>query len=155
MWDGKRFQRDMSRSSSRVRYIIMHQLSTVYGCIRAELEEKLSETTDEDEAAELTALLKSLKTYNSTHEVCETLKIMEGEMFLDLVNELDGNPDILNVQNGVVDLITGQMDIHRPAYRCTMIADVDYKVKNSFPFVQGMSLPLLFSRGGGLRSLYF
>ncbi|GAQ92413.1 hypothetical protein KFL_010100020 [Klebsormidium nitens] len=113
----------------------MHQLSSVYGRLRSELKEKLSETTDDEEAAELAALLKSVKSYDATHEISETLKIMEGEMFLNLAEKLDGipdilnvqNPDILSVQNGVVDLRTGHMDIHRPAYMCTMLADVNYK----------------------------
>jgi phage/plasmid-associated DNA primase len=129
MWTGKRFEKDLSTGSSRVRYIIMHQLSTVYRRLRDELETKRDEATDEKEEAELASLLKSLKSFNTAHEVGETMKVMQGEMFRDLAKELDGDPDILNVQNGVVDLRTGQLDIHRPAYLCTMLADVDYKVR--------------------------
>jgi phage/plasmid-associated DNA primase len=49
-------------------------------------------------------------------------------MYLCLASELDSDPDILNVRNGVIDLRTGQLDVHTPAYGCTVIADVDYKV---------------------------
>ncbi|GAQ88996.1 hypothetical protein KFL_004770035 [Klebsormidium nitens] len=124
MWEGKRFQ---TASQARVRYIIMHQLSTVYKRVRVELSEELAGTTNKERAAELEALLRNLKSYNCSHEVDSTLKIMEGEMYLCLASELDGDPDILNVRNGVIDLRTGQLDVHRPAYGCTMIADVDYK----------------------------
>lgn len=125
MWDGKRFKKE---TVATVRYICIHQLSTVFERLRAELETELSKTTDEEEVAKLEKLLKSLKKYNTAHEVDQTLKIMQGEMFLDLAEKLDSNPDILNVQNGVINLRTGQLDIHRPEYLCTKMANVNYKV---------------------------
>lgn len=53
---------------------------------------------------------------------------MAGEMALDLAGELNSNPDILNVQNGVIDLRTGQLDIHRPEYLCSKLAYINYMV---------------------------
>jgi putative DNA primase/helicase len=126
MWDGKRFKQ---QKVATVWYVCIHQLSTVYGRLRAELETKLNETTNKEEEAKFEKLLKSLKSYNTTHEVDQTLKIMQGEMFLDLAEKLDSNPDILNVRNGVINLRTGHLDIHRPEYLCTKMADVNYKVR--------------------------
>ncbi|AZS48177.1 DNA primase family protein [Microbacterium oxydans] len=41
--------------------------------------------------------------------------------------QLDAEPDVLNVANGIVDLRTGELGRHDPARRMTKLAPVDYK----------------------------
>ncbi|GAQ83539.1 hypothetical protein KFL_001520090 [Klebsormidium nitens] len=124
IWDGKRFKQ---AAIETVKYICIHQLSTVYGRLRAELKEQIDETVDENEKKLLSKRLDKVRRYYDAGEIGSTLTIMAGEMALDLVGELDANPDILNVQNGVINLRTGQLDIHRPEYLCTKLADVNFK----------------------------
>ncbi|GAQ85682.1 hypothetical protein KFL_002480195 [Klebsormidium nitens] len=135
MWDGKRFKQ---ATVERVKFVCIHQLSTVYSRLRAELKEQLSVTTDEEEKKELKRALDKVRRYYDAGEISSTLTIMTGEMALDLVGELDSNPDILNVQNGVINLRTGELDIHRPEYLCTKLADINYKgLGHSTPIVKG------------------
>ncbi|GAQ93203.1 hypothetical protein KFL_013580010 [Klebsormidium nitens] len=56
-----------------------------------------------------------------------TLELVRGELFVpDFVQQLDANPDILNVRNGVLLLRTGMLDAHRPEYMCSKIAETDF-----------------------------
>jgi phage/plasmid-associated DNA primase len=58
-----------------------------------------------------------------------TLKVLAGEMHVDgFARELNRDPHILNVANGVVNLRTGELDIHRPQYLCTQIITTTYRV---------------------------
>jgi putative DNA primase/helicase len=38
----------------------------------------------------------------------------------------DNNPDILNCQNGIINLVTGELSPHDPSQRCIKIAPVDF-----------------------------
>lgn len=41
--------------------------------------------------------------------------------------DFDGDPDILNVTNGILDLRTGILSPHDPSYLCTKMADAEYR----------------------------
>lgn len=47
--------------------------------------------------------------------------------------DLDANPDILNVANGTVDLRTGELRVHDPADLCTMQCPVAYDPEATAP----------------------
>lgn len=88
----------------------------------------MDETSDVDEKEELSRRLDRVRRYHNAGEISSTLTIMAGEMQLDLAKELDSDPDNLNVRNGVIDLRTGQLDILRPEYLCSKLADINYRV---------------------------
>lgn len=130
LWDGRVFK---LVNESSVRFIVMEQLSTVYGRLHGELEEELTRAqlaADKDLIVRLKRKQKMLRNYNYSKDVDSTLKVLAGEMHVDnFVRELNGDPHILNVANGVVDLRTGERDIHRPQYLCTQIIDTSYRVR--------------------------
>jgi putative DNA primase/helicase len=55
----------------------------------------------------------------------EMLYLAQSEVAVDL-NELDANPYIVNAQNGIVDLRTGELMPHDPAAMCSRILACDY-----------------------------
>jgi phage/plasmid-associated DNA primase len=111
----------------------MHQLSRVYQRVREELHEQLkSAGADTERAAKVLAMLKSLKNYKNVAAVNSTMDVMQGELYApDLFEQLNTNVHIVNVRNGIWQLKTGALDLHRPQYLCTYMTDVDYKVSVS------------------------
>jgi hypothetical protein len=84
---------------------------------------------DEKKREALCEKLKRLRTYNNSRKISSTLELVRGELFTpDFVQQLDANPDILNVGNGVLLLRTGELDLHRPEYMCSKIAETDFMV---------------------------
>jgi phage/plasmid-associated DNA primase len=127
-WNGKRFEVD--GTGSFVRFVIMHQLSRVYQRVRDELHEQLkSAGADKERAAELLAMLKSLRNYNNVAAVNSTMDVMQGELYApDLFERLNTDVHIINVRNSIWQLKTGALDLHRPQYLCFYMTDVDYRV---------------------------
>jgi phage/plasmid-associated DNA primase len=117
-------------TGSFVRFVIMHQLSRVYQRVREELHEQLkSAGADKERAAEVLAMLKSLRNYNNVAAVNSTMDVMQGELYApDLFERLNTDVHIINVRNGIWQLKTGALDLHRPQYLCTYMTDVDYRV---------------------------
>lgn len=133
-WDGRRFVRD-EKSAFFVKGVLINQLRIVYLRVRDEWKAKIEATTDEKKLEELIEQLKRLRTYNNTREISSTLELVRGELFAsDLAQQLDANPDILNVKNGVLLLRTGELDSHRPQYMCSKIAETDFMVSPSSCF---------------------
>jgi phage/plasmid-associated DNA primase len=127
-WNGQRFEVD--GTGSYVRFVVMHQLSRVYQRVREELHEQLRGVGDDKErAAELLAMLKSLRNYNNVAAVNSTMEVMQGEMYApDVFQRLNTDVHIINVRNGIWQLKTGAVDLHRPQYLCTYMTNVDYRV---------------------------
>ncbi|GAQ92546.1 Bacteriophage/plasmid primase P4-like protein [Klebsormidium nitens] len=126
MWTGKVYER---AHDVQVLYILMHQLSTIIDRVRRELREEERKIPKDDKAKLeiVEAKLKLLRDYNNRRTTEDTLKVVKGKLFSNtFLNELDRNPDILNVSNGVIDLRTGKLDIHRPRYMCTKLAETIY-----------------------------
>ncbi|GAQ92896.1 hypothetical protein KFL_011860025 [Klebsormidium nitens] len=72
-------------------------------------------TSDEKEQEALMQQLRRLRTYNNSREITSTLELLRGELVdFDFTKQLDADPDILNVKNGVLLLRTGELDVHRP-----------------------------------------
>jgi phage/plasmid-associated DNA primase len=127
-WNGKRFEVD--GTGSFVRFVIMHQLSRVYQRVREELHERLrSAGANKERAAELLAMIKSPRNYNNVAAINSTMDVMQGELYApDLFQRLNTDVHIINVRNGIWQLKTGALDLHRPQYLCTYMTNVDYKV---------------------------
>jgi phage/plasmid-associated DNA primase len=117
-------------TGSYIRFVVMHQLSRVYQRVREELHKQLRGVGDDKErAAELLAMLKSLRNYNNVATVNSTMEVMQGEMYApDLFQRLNTDVHIINVRNGIWQLKTGTLDLHRPQYLCIYLTDVDFRV---------------------------
>ncbi|GAQ91604.1 hypothetical protein KFL_008160040 [Klebsormidium nitens] len=125
-WEGRRFV--SNESDFLVKHVLINQLRIVYARVRDEWSAKIKATTDEEKKEELFLQLKHLRTYNNTREMSSTLELIKGELSADdLAQQLDANPDILNVKNGVLLLRTGELDAHRPQYMCSKITETDFK----------------------------
>jgi putative DNA primase/helicase len=61
----------------------------------------------------------------SAHNINGTLDVLKSKVSVS-VDGFDQNPDLLNVQNGVLDLKTGTLTRHSPEQRFTYACPVDY-----------------------------
>jgi phage/plasmid-associated DNA primase len=113
---------------SDVRFVVMYQLMRVYARLREELTVELEKTVDSKRAKQLQRQLKELRTYNTLAQINGTLPLLQSALHYELLDQLDANPDIQNVKNGVLRLDTGELDAHRPHYLCSKITEVDYMV---------------------------
>jgi phage/plasmid-associated DNA primase len=87
------------------------------------------EAATDERKEQLMQQLKCLRTYNNTPEITRTLELVREKLFApSFVQQLDADPDILNVKDGVLLLKTGELDVHRPQYMCSKIAETDFMV---------------------------
>jgi phage/plasmid-associated DNA primase len=128
-WNRRRYVAD-EKSAFFVKSVLINQLRTVYRRLRGELNAAIKAAADEKKKNALCEKLKRLRTYNNSREISSTLELVRGELFApDFAQQLDANPDILNVGNGVLLLRTGELDLHRPQYMCSKIAETDFMVR--------------------------
>ncbi|GAQ92595.1 hypothetical protein KFL_010650020 [Klebsormidium nitens] len=125
-WNGRRFVRD-EKSGFYVKNVLINQLRIVYRRVRDEWKASIERNTNEKEQEALMEQLKRLRNYNNSREMTSTMDLLRGELVdLDFAQQLDADPDILNVKNGVLLLRTGELDVHRPQYFCSKIAETDF-----------------------------
>jgi phage/plasmid-associated DNA primase len=128
-WNRRRYVAD-EKSAFFVKSVLINQLRTVYRQIRDELNAAIKAAADEKKKKALCEKLKRLRTYNNNRKISSTLDLVRGELFArDFAQQLDANPDIFNVGNGVLLLRTGELDLHRPEYMCSKIAETDFMVR--------------------------
>jgi phage/plasmid-associated DNA primase len=127
MWNGRYFAKD--ETGCDVRFVVMHQLMRVYARLREELTPELEETMDVEQAKQLQKQLKELRTYNTFGQISGTMPLLQSALHYELLDQLDANPDILNVKNGVLRLDTGGLDAHSLHYMCSKMADIEYMVR--------------------------
>ncbi|GAQ93590.1 hypothetical protein KFL_016840010 [Klebsormidium nitens] len=124
-WDGRRVVAD-EKSAFFVKNVLINQLRIVDKRVRDEWSATIETTRDEEHREVLKQQLKRLRTYDNSREMGSTLELAPGELFVpNFIQQLDANPDILNVRNGVLNLRTGMLDAHRPEYMCSKIAETD------------------------------
>lgn len=112
-WTGKRWE-ETSRESVT---------ETVRKAVRALYQQYVTEVTTAKELAKAKPLLNASK----VRAVTELLRgVLEADP-----ETFDAHPDLFNVQNGVVDLRTGEITPHDPALRFTKIARGRYGVNTS------------------------
>jgi phage/plasmid-associated DNA primase len=91
-----------------------------------------SVVADEERAAELRAMLKSLRNYDNVAAVNSTMAVMQGVLYApDLFERLNTDVHIVNVRYGIWQLKMGALDVHKPRYLCAYMTDVDYMVSVS------------------------
>lgn len=110
IWDGKVWDRKKEPDAIEI--------------VRQELHAFFQELTADpglkpEEVKRYAVLLQKQKASN-------VIYFLRGLLTVDL-SEFDAHPDLLNVQNGVVDLRTGALREHSPLFRFTKVAAVDYE----------------------------
>jgi hypothetical protein len=85
-----------------------------------------------ERAAELQAMLKSLRNHDNVTAVNSTMAVMQDVLYaLDLTERLNTDVRIGNVHNSIWELKTGALDVHMQRYLCAYTTDVDYRVSVS------------------------
>jgi hypothetical protein len=85
---------------------------------------------DEERAAVLQAMLKSLRNYNNMTAVNSTMAVKQGVLYApDLFERLNTDVHIGNVHNSIWELKTGALDVHMQRYLCAYTTD-NYMVRS-------------------------
>lgn len=113
IWDGKRWALDTSGAAERLAKDCVRQMYT-------------SASRIEDEALRKTIVKHALKS-ESQRAISAMLALAQSEEGISVQPaELDANPWLLNVQNGTIDLRTGELREHRREDLLTKISPVTY-----------------------------
>jgi putative DNA primase/helicase len=122
-WDGRRWAEvPDKRPREVIRAWFRDQLRT------AAAQYALASSQDGITAGDLDRLHAAAKAWQRAQGISRlkaALLLAEGLLTVH-PDQLDANPDLLNVQNGVVHLPTSELLEHRPDYYLTKIADCDY-----------------------------
>ena len=110
-WDGKRWTRDNQMGVQRLAKDVVR---SIYG-------EAEREANDEKRAA----IVKWARASESEHKIGAMIKLARSELSI-TPEELDRHPWLLTVNNGVIDLKTGQLREHCPDDYLTQLAPVNY-----------------------------
>jgi putative DNA primase/helicase len=106
-WDGKRWAEDHQGKAK------LAVLETLQAALAESLEDR---TLRED--------VRKCETASGIGGVLDIASALEPFAFT--VEHLDSDPNMLNTQTGVLDLATGELLAHDPAYRCTKITHAGY-----------------------------
>lgn len=113
--------------------------SRILGQFLSELEQQLKRDGMED----LAKLVRSKKTHPQMRNLAELVKALP-EVCVD-PDDLDARAELLNCQNGTLDILTGELRPHDPADRITKTASVDYDPNATCPrFLETLAA---YSRG--------
>lgn len=120
VWTGVRWA-TLNRKQLPVLFNLVSQTAKI---IRVEQVSKKVETSGGFIVGKSEQLLKQLGTYKGLSDI---LKLAKGEEFLGRsIKRYNDCDDILNCQNGEVDLTTGELKPHNPNHLFTKVAPVDY-----------------------------
>lgn len=125
VWDGKRYVLDPK--GDRVRLLCAHQLNGAYMRFRHLLERAIADEEDPAVQKSLRERLKSVPNWTKASSTKSCMEFMRGTMLrTDFEEQLSANPDIMNCNNGVVDLRTGRLHPHSTHFMCDTVLDTDY-----------------------------
>ena len=112
-WDGKRFRED-SRDHIRVTGLARGAVLSLYGEA-----EKAATNEERDE------LVRRAKAGRSMTRIRNAISLVRSEVLIE-ANHLDADPWLFNVENGTIDLRTGELRAHRRENLLTRLAPVKY-----------------------------
>jgi putative DNA primase/helicase len=118
VWDNKRWNDD------RLLYIIQLAKKMVKKMIVSALK-AISSATGEDEVKKAKAIFRDTIKAKSERSIKAMIELAKSDMSIK-VEDLDNNPFLLNCQNGIVDLRTGELIKHDPAFMMTRITGANY-----------------------------
>ncbi len=115
VWDGKRWVMD-SEEHLRIKHLAKQTVRTIYG-----------EAEKAEQDTERKAIANHAKASESNNRIRGMVDSLKSEPFVAVqVKQLDGDPYLLNVNNGTLNLRTGELQAHKRADLITKIAPVDY-----------------------------
>ncbi len=136
VWDGKRLSPSEDGAIMRLSRQVAIQLAREYV---AQANEVATEIKDEENCepvdkenlkklrAKMSRLLAKADQVQSEDRIEKMVRLARMDVRLHIHHrELNADPDLLNVQNGIVHLPTGELLPHDPKHRCTKIAAVPY-----------------------------
>ncbi|KAA0888483.1 phage/plasmid primase, P4 family [Pusillimonas sp. ANT_WB101] len=140
-WDGKVWQRDDDAYS--LNKVIKREGRLLRERIGQGLKKDLTEATEQGDKEAmrkaqqaLTAHIKFYDGLESARTIDAVKKLMKAEVRRVTHQALDAEPFLLNVQNGVVDLRTGELLQHTPERLMSKITSVPYNVSAPCPNFQ-------------------
>jgi len=153
VWDGKRLAQSESGAIIRLAKKTALKLSQIALSEASDLNEelKIERAKGEDQnLPAIKALFGKIRAKKARADQLQSesriLKIISlarvDERTLIDASELDNDPDLLNCQNGIVNLTNGELIPHDPAYRCTKITRAAY-----VPDAKSDALDLVLMRG--------
>lgn len=126
VWDGKRYVLDPK--GDRVRLVCAHQLQAAYRRFRHALENMMADEEDPVAQKALKDTIKQIPNWTKATNVKACMEFARATLHKDHFEELLGaNPDILNVENGVLHLPTGRLLPHSTEYACDIVLDTAYR----------------------------
>lgn len=149
VWDGQRLRPSEDGAILRLvrdtALVLSAESMAIAKSLAAEIREAL-EDGDKDRVKALKARqARAITRADALQSEARMLRMLSlarmDERLVIEARELDADPDILNVQNGIVHLPTGDLWPHDPRHRCTRIASVPY-----LPEADRSALDLLLHR---------
>lgn len=111
VWDGRRWERDFSDKVFRLA-----------DKVREAIDFMVAREEDEETRRQLRKLANSLERKATLQNMIETAS----KLLPITLNEFDQDPWLLNVNNGIIDLTTGERQPHEPGQFITKLCPVDY-----------------------------
>ncbi len=128
LWDGKRWTRDAQNRITKMAKQNIRLLHT-----------QISMMEDDRERA---AIAKHLAGCESKGSITNSLELAKGEIPI-VPDELDAGPYLLNLENGIYNLETGELGDFEPGRFLTKLAGTHYDEKASCPAWQSFLLRIL------------
>ncbi len=122
-WDGRRWRRDEDGEVQRRAKSTVRELYRIAG------------TLDDDSARQALAAHARRSESEPRLRALVTLAQTEAELVVE-VSDLDADPDLLNVENGIVNLLTGVLMPHEPEHLITRLAPAVFDPNASTGFWQ-------------------
>lgn len=118
LWDGKRWETDKSHRVRKLAFEVVHDIY-----------QEAADATSDKQRMELAQWAVQSESANRI-----TAMVSLAQAFVPVgVDELDQHPYLFNIQNGVLDLRSGKLMPHDPAYLITKMAPVKYDRKAKCP----------------------
>lgn len=121
VWDGRRWEEDSEAN----------KMLALTADVSARVFAEAKQEEDEEERKELKAWASTSQSYPRRRAIVELVK---GEADAQCApKEFDANPWLLNVNNGVLDLRTGELKPHNSNYKQTRVCDISFDPKAKAP----------------------
>lgn len=124
IWDGKRWNED------RLMHVVQLAKELVNDMIISALQNS-SKATGEEEVKRAKQIFRDTVKARSERCIKAMIELAKSDISI-TADDLDSDPFLLNCQNGVVDLRTGELKEHHPNYNMTKVAGASYAPGKKF-----------------------
>lgn len=113
-WDGKRFRPDINGQTARTQFIELTKMMTA----------QASSIKNESEQKALLAWVQKCEAASRVNAACDLLKALPGIAVQP--GDLDPDPLLFNCQNGILDLVKGELIPHSPEHLMTKVSNCSF-----------------------------